>query len=329
MMTALRAWKFEAGVAKVFAGLALLSTLSSCVTRGNVDLLEAQLRTQESALRNYESKVSRLESDLRVSQRELDLLRTNASALNVSVAMEEVSGNIAKVEEFAFNSYFTAGQDQDDVAGDERFFALISPYDAQGSTVKISGRLELEAIDPSRPSGDRSLGRWTYTPDESRQLWHSGFLSAGFQIDEEWQRPPNGSQVVLLAKIETIDGRTFEATHSISVTPGGTMNGNTPSRRASQPAGVVPPRQLPADLDEPAAVRKVPDPEPWEFDVKRSAPAGPQGSKESLDAFPAPGGTRLVPGNSASNPPSSDGADPFGGLKTSDNFTEETIPLLR
>lgn len=323
-MTALRAWKFEAGVAKVFASLALLSTLTSCVSRGNVDLLEAQLRTQESTIRNYESKVSRLENDLRVSQRELDLLRSNASALNVSVALEEVSGNVAKVEELAFNSYFTAGQDLDEIAGDERFFALISPYDAQGSTVKISGNLELEAIDPSRPSGDRSLGRWTYSPEESRKRWHSGFLSAGFQIEEAWQRPPSGSQVVLLAKIETIDGRTFEATHSISVTPAGAMNGNGISSPASQPEGIIPARPIPLDLDEPAAVRRVPDPEPWEFDVKRPAPVAPQRKADSLDDFPAPTGARLVPDGPASSPPSSG-----GGLQTSDNFTEETIPLLR
>jgi len=291
-MTTLRTWMFDSGRFPLGIGLLSLTFCSACATRGNVEMLEAQLRSQENRIRTYERNVAELEQELKVSHRELDLMRSSLSGQATTVAFEEETSSLSRVEELVFNTLLTGGQDQDEVSGDERFHAVFYPADAQGGSVKLSGEIEIEAIDPSRESGDRSLGRWQYSTSDARQLWHSGFLSAGFQISEEWKRSPQGNKVVLIARLTTRDGRKFEATHT-----------------------------LPVRVTE--GQRTVPDPEPWEHDEpppKLLTPRKSAALKLEDTAGPDATTTPLFGDLKKS---------PGAAVETSDNWTEAEIPVIR
>ncbi|SFH55823.1 hypothetical protein SAMN05421753_101158 [Planctomicrobium piriforme] len=318
-MTGLRAWKFERRQLRFAAGFALLASCSACATRGNIEVLESQLRTQESVIRTYERDLEKLRGDLKLSQKEMDLMRTALAGQGTQVAYEETSSSLARAQELVFNSLLTGAQNLDSSAGDERFHALFYPCDAQGEVVKLSGVIELEAIDPSRPAADKTIGRWEYTAEQVRGLWHAGFLASGYQIDETWQRAPIGSKVVLLARLTTTDGRRFEATHTISLVPqAGT--GGEPEKLPSAPAAQA---IQPASYEVPET-RKVPDPEPWEMGTPQALPR-PTRTVEAPSPAPA-----AVPRKEQPPVVPTKDARPFpGAIKTSDNWTDAEIPAWR
>lgn len=313
MMTGLRAWKFGAGLIRSGISPALLILCSSCAIRGNVEMLEAQLRTQESRIRSYEQDIAQLQSELNTTHKEMDLLRTALAGQGSPVAYEEESASLARAQELVFNSLLTAAQDHDGVEGDERFHAVFYPCDTQGGPVKLTGHIELEAIDPSRKQGDRSLGHWQYSTTESRKLWHVGFLSSGFQVSENWTRPPSGSKVILVVKMTTLDGREFEATHTLSVTP---STSATPGKTKIP----NPPLNLP-DRAEASQSRPVPDPESWEHEQPVPGALGPRPGSASKP------GTMPV---HIAEPLFEDAPGPArSGVKTSDRWAEDEIPILR
>lgn len=191
--------------------------LSGCITRGNSEVLEAQLRRQESVIQQFQSQVSSLRSDLVTAERETELLRKELADTADKRLQQEATRALAKVEGIEFHSLLTAGQDLDDTEGDELIHTLFYPHDSTGELVKLSGDIEIEAVDLSRPSEDRTIGRWSYTSDEARDHWHAGFLASGYQFDLPWERTPQGKEVLLLAKLKTPDGREFQASHKVKV----------------------------------------------------------------------------------------------------------------
>ncbi|WP_437229519.1 hypothetical protein SH661x_001486 [Planctomicrobium sp. SH661] len=328
MMTRFRTWMFD-NLQPLLTGCALLGMLcSGCAIRGNSELLEAQLRHQETVIRKFERETSQLRDELALSQKEIDLLRADQAAQGSLLTAEETTRSLAKAKGIVFNTLLTAGQNHDDAPGDERFHAVFYPHDAQGEIVKLSGRLEFEAIDLARPDSQKSIGRWEYTPEEARKLWHAGFLTSGFQMEEAWKTPPIGSKVLLFAKLTTLDGRQFEATHVIPIEPH--PGGSAPPQSMPQPASANPLETV--SFEAPSETRRVPEPERWEFQTTPSSkpqrPAGDLPAKEKATAeLPArkPATVELPD----STPPPVD-ARPFpDGTRTSDNWTEETIPTLR
>lgn len=294
---------------------ALALGMSGCATRGNADLLEAQLRRQESTILQFQKETARLREELNQSQKELELVRAEQLAAGQLVSAEEAVRNLARVEGLTFNSLLTAGQDRDGQPGDERFHAIIYPHDANGDAVKLSGQIELEALDLSRPRGEMSLGRWTYDSEQVRQMWLSGFISSGYQIEETWKVPPQGSRVLLTARLTTTDGRVFEATQTMPVEVR-SENRIVPPGPISEAAssGAMP---ISADVpEEPTEeTRLVPAPEPWEFETKPAIRKLPEAAPKTAESPALPPPSRPAPFPS--------------GTKTSDNWTEETIPVLR
>lgn len=344
---------FDDWLASLLGGVVFLSCFGGCALRGNTELLETQLRKQERSLQQYANETARLREELAVSQREMDLLRAQSSR-GESLTPEEESHRLAKISGLVFNSLLTAGQSRDELAGDERFHALFYPHDADGEIVKLSGQLEVEALDLARPANQKSIGRWVYSPEEARRLWLAGFLSSGFQIDEAWQSPPQGSRILLVARLTTTDGRTFEASHTIPI--------DTGTATATTPRKLPPPVQAsqvePASFDAPAATRRVPEPEEWQFEIRPAPRTTPPPRETAFDPAAAPvpvdkpAATEAIPApeRKLSKPPTELPADvtppgtarPFPAaalhsasrpsfvpVQTSDNFTEETLPVIR
>jgi len=301
--------------------------ISGCAWRGNSELLEAQLRKQETLIGQYERETSRLKAELTVSHREMDMLRSELAAGGGGIMAEETTRSLAKVSGLVFNSLLTAGQSRDELSGDERFHAVFYPHDDQGEIVKLSGKLELEALDLGRTTGQRSLGRWEFSSEESRKLWLAGFLTSGFQVDEAWQSPPVGSKVLLVARLTTLDGRVFEATHTIPVEPVSDRPGAPQILPQQAQANAI----EPASFNAPAQVRRVPDPQEWEFEIRPAAKKAsrPEGEiPEVVQPQASPKTPAILPSAAASPLPRS--APPFpDGTRTSDNWSEETLPVIR
>ncbi len=295
-----------------------LALCSSCATRGNVELLEAQLRSQESVIHQYERRVSELENTLAASEKEIDLMRTALAGQSTPIAFQEDRQSLSRAKDLVFNTLLTGGQDQDSAPGDEAFQATLYPCDSHGEIVKLEGDLEIEAIDPSQTPGDRSLGRWRYSSAEARKLWHTGFLASGYQIREAWQKNPIGSKVVLIARLTTVDGRTFEATHTLPVTKPEDSTIAKASLKSDGKKGKI--QKVSGEVD--SETRRVPDPEPadWARELplnsglkKRPTPSKLQDSAASREKFSS------VPA-----------VDLTGeGLKTSDRWTDADAPVVR
>jgi|GEM_PF-575817 len=352
MKTTARAWKFDGLLAPLAWSALIVCMGSGCATRGNVELLEAQLRRQESLIQTYEKTQARLQADLKTSQRELDLVRTSLAANGQQIVSEEAASSLARAEKLTFNSLLTAAQDHDGNPGDERFHALFYPCDAQGEIVKLSGEIEFEIIDPALPAGSKTIGHWKYTAPQARDLWHAGFLSSGYQIDEAWQQAPTGSEVVLMARLQTADGRKFEATHTLPVLGHESLKTAEPKRLPT----ARPAQEIQRASFESAADRPVPDPEPAKLTKgvpqalprpvravhlretahlpETSAPLESSGNGSGSTGSASSTGSKVESGTTARPFPaaasgSSASISPGPATVTSDRWTEAEIPVRR
>lgn len=304
---------------------------SGCSSRGQMELLEAEIRQHQDALRRAESKAGELETQLSVARNETELLRTQMARVDGQSPLPEQTGAIARLAGVKINTLLSGGKDRDGQPGDDVLVALVAPHDQQGDLVKIAGEVEIEAFDMTLPSEDKRVGRWTYTPEEAAKVWHSGFVGAGLQFELPWQALPAGKELVVHARLRTIDGRQFDTSTPLKVTPP-VVAAQPPELlpvppiqpvkheaevpivrplRAAKKATQIP--NIP--VDNPAletAIRPVPmydDVEP--VPRQNSAPRPFPGTESSPGV--------IVPAGRAS----------LDGVETSDNWTEETIPRLR
>lgn len=303
----------------IVASLGVLILLSGCTGTNKVDLLEARLREQEVVVQNYKSEIASVRSQLTIAQRESKILREQLVRGGEKSPAVEATEALASVERLQFSNLLTASQNKDSKPGDERFHAIVIPYDRDGELVKVVGNVEFEAIDLSLPEDQRTIGRWKYTPEEAQKLWHSGFLAAGYRFDLPWERLPQGKEILLHMKLETPDGRELTANHTVKIDP---------------PLQLSMKSKTPDQLKIPKIIQQVKS-------EKQSAASGEKNRpKSALDTLgtamdsagkaellPISFEKRATPVNEKITP-----ADPRpfpSGLKTSDSWTDATIPVLR
>lgn len=296
-----------------------------------MELLEAEIRQHQDALRRAEAKASDLETQLSVARNETELLRTEMARSSSGVPLPEQTGAIARLAGVKINTLLSGGKDRDGQPGDDVLVALVAPHDQQGDLVKIAGEVEIEAFDMTLPSEDKRVGRWTYTPEEAAKVWHSGFVGAGLQFELPWQALPAGKELIVHARLRTTDGRQFDTSTPLKVSP---PVGTT------QPPGLlpVPPIQsvkheVESPIGRPLRTEKVP------VNVPADLPAEPivrpvpmYDDVEPVAEVSGPNDApRPFPGASNSNPGTTvpAGRASLDGVQTSDNWTDETIPRLR
>jgi hypothetical protein len=289
--------------------------LAGCASRGNVEILEAELRQEEHAR-------EQLSEQLRQSQEELKIARTDAAALRTQLAdrrqtalSPEQADVLYRAEAIKFGMLLTSGQERDGQPGDDALSVLITPVDVHGDLVKLAGDVELELFDMTRSPERQRLGRWRYPVEEVREHWHKGFMSAGYLFQVEWETPPTSPELTLHARLTAGDGRQFDATTQVKVTPPASVT--PPLVQASRA-----PTRDPA-LQRASATRPVsrPGDAPGKATVRRATAVGSQNP-----ASPAPSSVTAPP--PVIRPAVKAGhADP--PTQTSDNWTDSTIPRLR
>lgn len=189
--------------------LLLVLTLCGCGGRGNSDLLEARLRQQED-------DIFALQRDLKESHQALASARDQSEAMQNQLAkasngslLPEQTKALFKVTGVKVNNLLTGGVDLDNQAGDELWTTMITPHDVDGETVKLPADMELELIDLSQSGENRRVGVWTFSSEEVRSHWYSGFAGSGFRFELPWQRQPSSEDLTLVVRMKSQDGRTF------------------------------------------------------------------------------------------------------------------------
>ncbi|MDB5338869.1 MAG: hypothetical protein JWN70_4488 [Planctomycetaceae bacterium] len=195
-----------------------LALVGGCASRSGLEVLESSLRQQEDRLAGLQQQLNATQSELQISQNEVAQLRAQLAANGEQSHAPEHFENEFKAVGLRFNAYLTSGIDRDGYPGDDGLSVLLYPHDEQGGLVKLAGTVELRAVDLSAPDGQQEIGSWSYTPEQTKKSWHTGFLAAGFMFDEAWERLPQGANITLHARFKTLDGRQFDAVQPLKVT---------------------------------------------------------------------------------------------------------------
>jgi hypothetical protein len=274
---------------------------AGCAMRGDVELLESELRRQEQTQQELTEQLQSTREELRVARTDAGNLRTQLAQRGESTLVSEQAETLYKTEALKFNAMLTTGFDRDGQPGDEGISVLLMPVDSQGDLVKLAGAFELELVDLNRSGNDQRVGRWEFSDEESREHWHRGFLSAGYLFRLDWQNVPSSPELTLHAKLTAPDGRKFDATTQIKVTP---------------PGSAAAPPTLQAQTEKPRPKSKVAPAAFSSDDVLEPPPDHP----------PARRAKPRMRTRAASKPAAPDESAP---IKTSDKWTDETIPYLR
>jgi hypothetical protein len=273
--------------------VALLST--GCALRGDVDMLESELRRQEMVQQELTEQLNSAREELRVARADADNLRSRLTGRGQVALASEQAEVLYKAAALKFNALLTGGFNRDGEPGDEGISVLLLPVDAAGDLVKLVGAMELELFDLSRDPDQQRLGRWQFSADEVRDHWHKGFLSAGYLFRLDWQQAPRSPELTLHARLIAPDGRRFDTTTQMKVNPPGASGSPSPVAQARSP------RAAPDSAVVPAG-----------FETAAPHPPGP--SKPAVRPRAA-APTAERPGHAP--------------LRTSDRWTESAIPRLK
>ena len=309
-----------------------------CLSRSGTDLLQARIRDQEVHLADAERQVATTQTELAKARREADGLRTELAKRGSGGTTAEQTEALVRVTKLQIHSLLSGGINKDEQPGDDAFVAQLAPVDVDGEVVKLPGQIELTLLDPAVTEGQREVGRWNFTVEECRQHWTRGLTGAGYQFTVPLAASPTHDSLVLHAKLTTVDGRSFDASQIVRVSPGTTITAS--SRREVLGRSVLD-RSL---LDRPAL-----DTVPRELDDINDPPPAPlKDQPEELPAWADPAATPARPaGTTPPAAPTKAGAKtpaelPAPGLfppapkkrevpplRDSTNWTEGTIPQLR
>ncbi|WP_166823783.1 hypothetical protein [Thalassoroseus pseudoceratinae] len=203
----------------------LLLAFCGCASRGNVELLESELRQQEDRYYALSHELQAVRSELEIAREEAELLRTRQVNHSGTALLPEQTRSLVRMSELGISKLFTGGLDRDDQPGDEAFAVLLNPLDDDGEVIKLPGQVDMVLLDFASNEDGEPIGRWSFSTEETREHWHAG-LSQGFLFRLPWQQRPAGSKLIVHARMTTPDGRDFLASHPFQITP---------------PSGAVPP----------------------------------------------------------------------------------------
>jgi hypothetical protein len=205
-------------------GLSVLAILcaAGCATRGNVDLLESQLRRQEDSIYALERQLESAESELASARHETVALQQQMASEGRLAQLPEDSRALHRATGMRFEKLLTGGLDRDGKPGHDLLAVALAPHDGQDEVVELQGAIQIEVLDLNRPEGDRRLGLWSFDLEQTPAHWRNGFLGSGYVFRLPWQRVPASRELLLHARMKTVDGREFSASHTVQIEPPGT-----------------------------------------------------------------------------------------------------------
>ena len=187
--------------------------VAGCHFAGDDESLEARLRMQEDEIRALQERAALAEREALTARRESGVLRASMEVSDSVPRHEQLAAGFAvkKLEIVALLSGFLA---------DGRVHIVVRPIDEDGDIVKLPGQIELRLLNLSSDNPkDQILGQWSWTEDESRDLWSSAAIGTGYAMDLPATGLPADQPITVRARFVAADGRQFDATHELRTDP--------------------------------------------------------------------------------------------------------------
>lgn len=178
---------------------------------------EARYRDQRDEIASLRSEVKQLNKQLALKEKEGDDLRIQIASTGRVALTREQASMLYRVKGIQIKKLLSGGIDRDGIPGDDGLSVLITPYDEDGSLVKLAGGIELELLDLALPKDQQRIGHWSYSSEEVKQMWHAGFVGAGYLFELDWTTLPTHSQLLLHARMKPGDNRQFDVSQQLSV----------------------------------------------------------------------------------------------------------------
>ena len=193
-----------------------LLPLACCLFLGggcrNCDLVEAELRSRDSDLRELRDDLARAEAQNEALMRELAGIRQSTD----TKISPEFASQTYTLKQIALGRG-TGGIAQDDCPGDNALQVVLEPRDGDGHTIKAPGAVHIEAWEISPEGLKTLLSTWDLSPEQLRRTWHSGLLSTGYDITLPWKRWPSFEKLRVVVRFTLVDGRVFEADKDVRI----------------------------------------------------------------------------------------------------------------
>ena len=226
-----------------------------CALRGQIDILESRLRQQEDSIAQLQGQLSTSQSQLQAARRETEDLNTQLTAGTRTARVEQLSA-LGQVEAIELNKFLTGGLDRDGIPGDELFSAVIVPTDSQGNLVKVPGSVSLTLFDLSQPEAQQRIGRWEFHAQTERIAVAQRVSGERlYRRASRGKQQPHSANLLVHARLKTIDGRQFDTSQSIRIVPpaGGTTRPTNVAAAAKDVRKTRPADAPPAKTGQPNA----------------------------------------------------------------------------
>lgn len=190
---------------------------AGCVSRGNVELLEARLRDQEDELRRFQAQHRQVQSELNAARRLNESLKQKIQpARHEQIAW--LTEQQFQIRDLKVNSLLTGGFDRDGKSGDDQVTLFFAPVDHRDEAIAAVGRLDCELIDPVQPVTRQQLGTWSFNAAQLRSAWQTTLGVAGYRLELPWQHPPKSTELQIRLRFHTPQGESFESSAPVRIT---------------------------------------------------------------------------------------------------------------
>jgi hypothetical protein len=201
--------------------------------RSNRDLIEAELRSKDSDLREVRDELYRCEAYNQALQREMCALRGG----NSGYLSPELAAQTYTVQSIVLGRG-TGGYDGDNCPGDEALQVIFEPRDPDGHAIKAPGTVEVQALEITKEGTKKPLSSWIVPPEQLRRSWRSGLISTGYSLILPWKNWPTTEKLRVVVRLTLPDGRQFEADKDVTVKLAPGKKGSVPALETGNPADV-------------------------------------------------------------------------------------------
>lgn len=196
----------------------------------NTEPLENELRAKDFQMREMLDELSKSEDRTEALNRELIHLRQTGP----KVAGDEAA-RLYGLKRIVLGR-MTGGYDNDGLPGDEALQVVFEPRDADDRPTKITGLLQITALEINYRGQKLPLCTWDIPPDKLATSWRNGLLSTGYHVILPWKKLPTTEQLRIEARFSLAEGMVYEADRDVKVRL-------VPGARTSPP--MMPPEVVP------------------------------------------------------------------------------------
>ena len=123
-----------------------------------------------------------------------------------------------RLVEIAFHPTLCRGHNFDQKPGDDGLYLVVTPLNAAGQVVNLTGTLTAVVEDPSLPTEKARIAAWKWTPDQLGETLEPIGTAQGFHLSVPWQKdPPSGRSVMVYLNYAREDGRTLRNQREIQL----------------------------------------------------------------------------------------------------------------